>query len=125
MNTKLKPTRYVPAMETSEGAGVTVQRSIGIPALRNFDPFMLLDQISSDNPDEYVAGFPSHPHRGFNTFTYMIDGDEGGGERERERDKERGGGWGRGRRGGARWGWGGGGGRRRRRWRGCGDGGGG
>jgi redox-sensitive bicupin YhaK (pirin superfamily) len=62
-------------METSEGAGVTVQRSIGIPALRNYDPFMLLDQISSDNPDDYIAGFPSHPHRGFNTFTYMIDGD--------------------------------------------------
>lgn len=62
-------------METSEGAGVTVQRSIGIPALRNYDPFMMLDQISSDNPDDYIAGFPSHPHRGFNTFTYMIDGD--------------------------------------------------
>ena len=75
MSTKLKPTRYIPAMETSEGAGVTVQRSIGIPALRNYDPFMLLDQISSDNPDDYIAGFPSHPHRGFNTFTYMIDGD--------------------------------------------------
>ncbi|MCW8942050.1 MAG: pirin family protein [Gammaproteobacteria bacterium] len=75
MSTKVKPTRYVPAMETSEGAGVTVQRSIGIPALRNYDPFMLLDQISSDNPDDYIAGFPSHPHRGFNTFTYMIDGD--------------------------------------------------
>jgi quercetin 2,3-dioxygenase len=75
MNTKIRATRYVPAMETMEGAGVTVHRSIGIPALRNFDPFMLLDQISSDNPDEYIAGFPSHPHRGFNTFTYMIDGD--------------------------------------------------
>ncbi|MCW8852932.1 MAG: pirin family protein [Gammaproteobacteria bacterium] len=75
MSTKVRPTRYVPAMETSEGAGVTVQRSIGIPALRNYDPFMLLDQISSDNPDDYIAGFPSHPHRGFNTFTYMIDGD--------------------------------------------------
>jgi redox-sensitive bicupin YhaK (pirin superfamily) len=62
-------------METSEGAGVTVHRSIGIPALRNSDPFMLLDQISSDNPDDYIAGFPPHPHRGFNTFTYMIDGD--------------------------------------------------
>ena len=75
MNTQAKPTRYVPAMETSEGAGVTVYRSIGIPALRNYDPFMMLDQIGSDNPDDYIAGFPSHPHRGFNTFTYMIDGD--------------------------------------------------
>jgi hypothetical protein len=62
-------------METSEGAGVTVHRTIGTPALRNYDPFMLLDQISSDNPDDYIAGFPEHPHRGFNTFTYMIDGD--------------------------------------------------
>ena len=75
MTTQAKPTRFIPAMETSEGAGVTVQRAIGTPALRNFDPFMLLDQISSDNPDDYIAGFPSHPHRGFNTFTYMIDGD--------------------------------------------------
>ena len=75
MNTKVTTTRYVPAMETMEGAGVTVNRTIGTPALRNYDPFMLLDQISSDNPDEYIAGFPSHPHRGFNTFTYMIDGD--------------------------------------------------
>ena len=75
MSTQIRPTRYVPAMETMEGAGVTVHRTIGTPALRNYDPFMLLDQISSDNPDEYIAGFPSHPHRGFNTFTYMIDGD--------------------------------------------------
>lgn len=75
MNTEVRPTRYVPAMETMEGAGVTVHRTIGTPALRNYDPFMLLDQISSDNPDEYIAGFPPHPHRGFNTFTYMIDGD--------------------------------------------------
>jgi len=75
MKATVKATRYVPAMETSEGAGVTVHRTIGTPALRNYDPFMLLDQISSENPDEYIAGFPSHPHRGFITFTYMIDGD--------------------------------------------------
>lgn len=73
--TALKQTRFIPAMEVTEGAGVTVHRSIGTPALRNFDPFMLLDQISSDDPDDYIAGFPPHPHRGFNTFTYMIDGD--------------------------------------------------
>jgi len=75
MDAQANLTRFVPAMETSEGAGVTVQRTIGIPALRNYDPFMMLDHISSDNPDDYIAGFPSHPHRGFNTFTYMIDGD--------------------------------------------------
>lgn len=74
MNGQPKTTRAIPALEVSEGAGVTVQRTIGTPALRNYDPFMLLDHFGSDNPDEYIAGFPSHPHRGFSTFTYMIDG---------------------------------------------------
>ena len=74
MNTRISTTRFVPAMTLTEGAGVTVHRTIGTPALRNLDPFMLLDQFSSDNPDDYIAGFPSHPHRGFNTFTYMLDG---------------------------------------------------
>ena len=74
MNTQTDTTRFIPAMATSEGAGVTVHRTIGTPALRNYDPFVMLDYFSSDNPDEYIAGFPSHPHRGFNTFTYMIDG---------------------------------------------------
>jgi len=66
--------RLVPAMALTEGAGVTVHRTIGTPALRNLDPFLLLDHFSSDKPDEYIAGFPEHPHRGFNTFTYMLDG---------------------------------------------------
>ncbi len=61
-------------MEVSEGAGVSVNRTIGTPALRNFDPFLMLDHFSSENPDDYIAGFPSHPHRGFITFTYMLDG---------------------------------------------------
>ncbi len=74
MNGQTKPTRFIPAMTTSEGAGVSVHRTIGTPTLRHYDPFMLLDHFSSDNPDEYIAGFPSHPHRGFNTFTYMLDG---------------------------------------------------
>ena len=64
----------VPAFEVTEGAGVTVHRSIGTPALRNLDPFLMLDHFGSDNPDEYIAGFPDHPHRGFITFTYMLDG---------------------------------------------------
>ena len=64
----------VPAYEVTEGAGVTVHRSIGTPALRNLDPFLLLDHFGSDNPDECIAGFPDHPHRGFITFTYMLDG---------------------------------------------------
>lgn len=75
MNGQSKSSRIIPAMEVMEGAGVTVHRTIGTPALRNYDPFMLLDHISSDKSEDYIAGFPSHPHRGFSTFTYMIDGD--------------------------------------------------
>ena len=66
--------QLVPALEVTEGAGVTVHRSIGTPALRNLDPFLMLDHFGSDNPNEYIAGFPDHPHRGFITFTYMLDG---------------------------------------------------
>ncbi len=68
-------TRLIPAMTLPEGAGVTVQRTIGIPALLNYDPFLLLDHIGSNNPDDYSAGFPAHPHRGFSTLTYIIDGE--------------------------------------------------
>lgn len=64
----------VGAMSVSEGAGVTVRRSIGLPALRRLDPFLMLDCFGTDNPDDYIAGFPDHPHRGFITFTYMLDG---------------------------------------------------
>ena len=66
--------KQIKAVAVSEGAGVTVHRSIGTPALRNLDPFLMLDHFGSDNPDEYIAGFPEHPHRGFITFTYMLDG---------------------------------------------------
>lgn len=66
--------KFIKATAVSEGAGVTVHRTIGTPALRNLDPFLMLDFFSSDDPDDYIAGFPDHPHRGFNTFTYMLDG---------------------------------------------------
>lgn len=66
--------RRISALEVSEGAGVTLRRSIGLPTLRNLDPFLMLDHFSTDNPDDYIAGFPDHPHRGFVTLTYMIDG---------------------------------------------------
>jgi len=66
--------QVVPATAVSEGAGVTVHRTIGTPARRHLDPFLMLDHFSSDDPDDYIAGFPDHPHRGFITLTYMIDG---------------------------------------------------
>lgn len=66
--------RRIGAMEVSEGAGVLVRRSIGLPGLRHLDPFLLLDHFGSDNPEDYGAGFPDHPHRGFITLTYMLDG---------------------------------------------------
>ncbi len=64
----------VEARSLKEGAGVRVHRTLGTPALRHLDPFLLLDHISSDQADEYLGGFPEHPHRGFSTFTYMLDG---------------------------------------------------
>jgi redox-sensitive bicupin YhaK (pirin superfamily) len=67
-------TQLVRAYEVTEGAGVTVHRTLGTPALKHLDPFLMLDHFGSNDPDEYIAGFPSHPHRGFITFTYMLDG---------------------------------------------------
>lgn len=74
METLMNAARIIPAVAVPEGAGVTVHRTIGTPVLREYDPFLLLDHISSDDPKDYIAGFPAHPHRGFSTFTYMIDG---------------------------------------------------
>jgi redox-sensitive bicupin YhaK (pirin superfamily) len=61
-------------MPTADGAGVRLTRVIGQPALRNLDPFILLDRIHSDDPSAYVRGFPDHPHRGFETVTVMLEG---------------------------------------------------
>lgn len=66
--------QLVRAHEVTEGAGVTVHRTLGTPARRHLDPFLMLDHFSSDDPDDYSAGFPDHPHRGFITLTYMLDG---------------------------------------------------
>lgn len=66
--------QLIRAQAVREGAGVTVHRSIGTQSLRHLDPFLMLDHFGSDNPNEYIAGFPAHPHRGFITFTYMLDG---------------------------------------------------
>ena len=59
---------------TMEGAGVSLRRSLGARALPALDPFLLLDEIHSDRVEDYVKGFPTHPHRGFETVTYMIRG---------------------------------------------------
>jgi quercetin 2,3-dioxygenase len=61
-------------LPTSDGAGVKLTRVIGQPALQDLDPFLMLDEFGTDNPGDYIAGFPAHPHRGFETVTYMLDG---------------------------------------------------
>ena len=61
-------------MLTSDGAGVVLRRSIGTEALSELDPFLLLDAFGTENPGDYIAGFPDHPHRGFETVTYMLAG---------------------------------------------------
>jgi hypothetical protein len=66
--------RIYPAIPTSDGAGVRLKRSIGTPELDHLDPFLMLDQFDTENADDYIAGFPDHPHRGFETVTYMIAG---------------------------------------------------
>jgi len=67
-------TRKVRGQPTSDGAGVRLTRVIGTGALDSFDPFLLLDEFRSDDPNDYLAGFPNHPHRGFETVTYMLAG---------------------------------------------------
>lgn len=64
----------IPPQEMSEGAGVRIRRTIGGPYQENLDPFLLLDQFRSDDANDYIAGFPDHPHRGFETVTYMLAG---------------------------------------------------
>lgn len=64
----------IPGRATSDGAGVKLRRYIGTPELEVLDPFLMLDAFGSDDPDAYIAGFPEHPHRGFETVTYMLAG---------------------------------------------------
>ena len=66
--------RLVRGMPTSDGSGVKLTRVIGQPQLVDLDPFLMLDEFGTDNPGDYIAGFPDHPHRGFETVTYMLDG---------------------------------------------------
>jgi redox-sensitive bicupin YhaK (pirin superfamily) len=66
--------RVIASIPASDGAGVKLRRSLGASQLARHDPFLMLDEFFSDDPDDYLAGFPSHPHRGFETVTYMLDG---------------------------------------------------
>lgn len=67
-------TRIVRGRATSDGAGVKLTRVIGQPGLDMIDPFLMLDEFRSDSSSDYIGGFPEHPHRGFETVTYMLAG---------------------------------------------------
>lgn len=66
--------QVIEAMATSDGAGVKLRRTLGQQRGLYHDPFLMLDEFSSENPGDYIAGFPAHPHRGFETVTYLLDG---------------------------------------------------
>ena len=66
--------RIITAIPASDGAGVRLRRSLGQSQAARLDPFLMLDHFSTENADDYIAGFPAHPHRGFETVTYMLDG---------------------------------------------------
>ncbi|MCU7926049.1 MAG: pirin family protein [Candidatus Thiodiazotropha sp. (ex Dulcina madagascariensis)] len=66
--------RTLLGQETADGAGVRLTRLIGGPQLPQLDPFLLLDDFRSDDPEDYIGGFPPHPHRGFETVTYLLAG---------------------------------------------------
>ncbi|RPJ62646.1 MAG: pirin family protein, partial [Acidobacteria bacterium] len=64
----------VTPIAVSDGAGVRLERSIATQRLDHLDPFFLFDHFGSEDPNDYIAGFPMHPHRGIETITYMLDG---------------------------------------------------
>src|SRR3970040_420582 len=66
--------RVIPSIPASDGAGGKLRRSLGASEPPRHAPFLMLDEFYSDDPEDYLAGFPSHPHRGFETVTYMLDG---------------------------------------------------
>jgi quercetin 2,3-dioxygenase len=74
MTTIRKLQTVIPSVATSDGAGVKLRRSLGNTQMLRHDPFLMLDEFFSDNTDDYIRGFPAHPHRGFETVTYILDG---------------------------------------------------
>lgn len=66
--------QVLPAQATQDGAGVRLLRALGYQRHARLDPFLMMDAFSSDDPQDYIAGFPAHPHRGFETVTYIVDG---------------------------------------------------
>ncbi|MFC4699114.1 pirin family protein [Glaciecola siphonariae] len=75
--TDTKIVRKAQGMPASDGAGVKLSRIIGQPSLKRLDPFLMLDEFGSHEAQDYIAGFPKHPHRGFQTVTYMLEGKMG------------------------------------------------
>ena len=70
----IKVNKIIKPIPASDGAGVKLKRSIGVEP-NYFDPFLMLDEFGSDNKDDYIGGFPPHPHRGIETITYMLQGE--------------------------------------------------
>jgi redox-sensitive bicupin YhaK (pirin superfamily) len=73
--TQIEVKKIIKALNASDGAGVKLKRSIGTPEADYIDPFLMLDEFGSENKDDYLAGFPPHPHRGIETVTYMLNGE--------------------------------------------------
>jgi len=74
MNTRRAVAQVIEPIPVMEGAGVRLRRSVATGRLDYVDPFLLFDHFGSDDPRDYIAGFPFHPHRGIETVTYMLDG---------------------------------------------------
>ena len=72
---QVEVSKIIKPAPTSDGKGVKLKRSIGTPLINYFDPFLLLDEFGSENKDDYIGGFPPHPHRGIETVTYMLCGE--------------------------------------------------
>ena len=70
----IEVSKIIKPTHASDGAGVKLKRSIGVEP-NYYDPFLMLDEFGSENSEDYVAGFPPHPHRGIETVTYMLNGD--------------------------------------------------